>query len=47
MKLKEGMLEFFFMKDSILKLLLTKFTYIQSSITVEVLIKKFKTMYFA
>ena len=46
MKLKEGMLEFFFMKDSILKLLLTKFTYIQSNITVEVLIKKFKTMYF-
>ena len=46
MKLKEGMLEFFFMKDSILKLLLTKFTYIQSSIKVEVLIKKFKTMYF-
>ena len=46
MKLKEGMLGSFFMKDNILKLLLTKFSHIQSSITVEVLIKKFKTMYF-
>ena len=45
MKLKEGMLGIFFMKDSILKLLLTNFTYIQFSITVEALIKKFKTMY--
>ena len=46
MKLKEGMLGILFMKDSILKLLLTKFIYLQSSITVEVLIKNFKTMYF-
>ena len=34
------MQEFFFMNDSILKLLLSTFTYIQSSITVELLIKK-------
>ena len=46
MKLKKGMLGIFFMKDSILKLLLTKFSHIQSGIIVEVLIEKFKTMYF-